>query len=152
MIEPSQLPDGFTHQTLSYLTETLISVMRGKQFARFLQKHVLYSENEEQEVNSEVRSTPPIRLMISHPTASRIVRAIIRRLTKLQDMEAIFDALTCVAGQGQSTSGLEDAISSGQHAVVNDLATTCLQETFAPMQRRFLKASGVPFLSYFNFE
>ncbi|TGZ62783.1 hypothetical protein CRM22_007249 [Opisthorchis felineus] len=133
------LPDGFTHQTLSYLTETLISVMRGKQFARFLQKHVLHSENEEQEVNGEVRSTPPIRLMISHPTASRIVRAIIRRLTKLQDMEAIFDALTCVAGQGQSTSGLEDAISSGQHAVVNDLATACLQETFATMQRRFLK-------------
>ncbi|OON20325.1 hypothetical protein X801_03796, partial [Opisthorchis viverrini] len=145
---PNMLPDGFTHQTLSYLTETLISVMRGKQFARFLQKHVLYSENEEQEVNSEVRSTPPIRLMISHPTASRIVRAIIRRLTKLQDMEAIFDALTCVAGQGQSTSGLEDAISSGQHAVVNDLATTCLQETFAPMQRRFLKASGMLYKAF----
>ncbi|KAF5396527.1 hypothetical protein PHET_10553 [Paragonimus heterotremus] len=114
----------------------MIGFLPGKHFAAFLEQIVSVEKEQDTEDKTGNRST--IKIMASHPIASRIFRAVIRRLKKTADLEAILGSLESNSTEG-GHSGLEKVINKGQHAVLNELATKCSQEGFTDVQRIFVK-------------
>ncbi|KAF7261099.1 hypothetical protein EG68_01275 [Paragonimus skrjabini miyazakii] len=130
------LSDGFIHPVLVYFTELMIGFFPGKHFAAFLEQIVSVEKEQDSEDKTGNRAT--IQIMASHPIASRIFRAVIRRLKKTADLETILGCLESDSTEdGQSR--LEKVINKGQHAVLNELATKCSQEGFTDVQRIFVK-------------
>lgn len=135
-LKPHQnLPDGFIHPVLVYLTELIVTIMPGKRFAKFMRAYVLRTSNDQ----GEQSTTSTLKTMVSHPVASRIARAVIKRIKKVTDLQAFLTTLAEV-GAGEATPGdLCGAIDSGQHAVLNDLAIKCSNPEFSALQQQFSK-------------
>ncbi|CAL8102776.1 unnamed protein product [Calicophoron daubneyi] len=125
----SILPVGFTDNTMVYFTEVLISIMPGKWFASLMRDHIFNEFTGEDGL-----TTTSLCLMITDQAASRVLRAVIRRLKKPPDMHAL---LTALNREGTGGKQFARILETGQHAVLNDLAKMCAENDSAELQETF---------------
>ncbi|CAH8582851.1 unnamed protein product [Schistosoma rodhaini] len=119
----------------TYFTELLVEVMPGANFAKFLNNHIL----SECSLSLNSNDSNPVTLadvLMSSPTASRVLRAVIRRLVKPVDIKNFF---TVILSCKSNKFGLRSVIPSKQYGVLTDLADLCIRHPSEELQRTFLR-------------
>ncbi|KAK4470992.1 hypothetical protein MN116_006494 [Schistosoma mekongi] len=125
----------YTNQVATYFAELLIKVMPGVNFADFLNTHIL----SECPISSDSNDSNPITLadlLMSNATASRVLRAVIRRLVKPVDIK---NFLNVIQSCKNKKFGLRSLLTNKQYGILTDLADLCLIHPSEEFQRSFLR-------------
>ncbi|CAH8525421.1 unnamed protein product [Schistosoma turkestanicum] len=126
---------SYTNPVASYFAELLVEVMPGANFADFLNSYILSNCA----VSLDCKNSNPITLadlLMSNPTASRVLRAVIRRLTKPVDIKNFF---TVIQSCKSNKFGLRSIIPNKQYGILTDLADLCIRHPSEEFQRTFLR-------------
>ncbi|VDM27186.1 unnamed protein product [Hydatigera taeniaeformis] len=112
---------GYSHHVAVFFMETLISLLPGPLFRKFLQNHLLNMPSLSEYTTDGVSV---VSVLASHENACRVLRAAIRAVKRASDLEQIMSALQ-LPGIGKIETGLRGALDSGQHYLLNALAEAC---------------------------
>ncbi|CAI2730978.1 unnamed protein product [Schistosoma spindalis] len=126
---------SYTHPVATYFAELLVEVMPGVNFAEFLNTHIL----SECSLSLDSNDSNPVTvadLLMSNPTASRVLRAVIRRLVKPVDIKNFF---TVIQSCKSNKFGIRSIIPNKQHGILTDLADLCIRHPSEEFQRTFLR-------------
>ncbi|CAH8561537.1 unnamed protein product [Heterobilharzia americana] len=124
---------AYTHPVVTYFAELMVEVMPGAYFADFLNDYILLKCSKS---SDGVDSISLADLFMSHSTASRVLRAVIRRLTKPIDIQ---NFLRVIQSCKDNNYGLCGALSNGQYNVLTELADLCIRHPSEEFQRTFLR-------------
>uniref|UniRef100_A0A095BYT1 Nucleolar protein 9 n=1 Tax=Schistosoma haematobium TaxID=6185 RepID=A0A095BYT1_SCHHA len=127
--------DSYAHPVATYFAELLVEVMPGANFAKFLNTHIL----SECSLSLDSNDSNPVTvadILMSNQTASRVLRAVIRRLVKPVDIKNFF---TVIQSCKSNKFGIRSIIPNKQHGILTDLADLCIRHPSEEFQRTFLR-------------
>ena len=113
---------GFSHHVAVFFLETLISLLPGRLLRKLLHNHLLLQSSAE--VTKDTTEISIASGLAGHENACRVLRAAIRSVKRASDLRDIMSALE-LPGKGEMASGLEVALSTGQHYLLVALAEAC---------------------------
>ncbi|CAH8857554.1 unnamed protein product [Trichobilharzia szidati] len=134
-VAKTKYPNAYSHPVAVYFSELLIGVMPGSHFADFLNNRIL-TESASPTGDGVANSESFANLLMSHPTGSCVLRAVIRRLAKSADIK---NFLTVIQSCKSTEWGLRGALSHGQYNVLTELADLCSRHPSDEIQRIFLQ-------------
>nr|CAX73148.1 hypothetical protein [Schistosoma japonicum] len=126
---------SYTNQVATYFAELLVKVMPGVNFADFLCTHIL----SECPISSDGNDSNPISLadlLMTNATASRVLRAVIRRLVKPGDIK---NFLNVIQSCKNKKFGLLSLLTNKQYSILTELADLCIRHPSEELQRSFLR-------------
>ncbi|CAH8585257.1 unnamed protein product [Schistosoma bovis] len=126
---------SYAHPVATYFAELLVEVMPGANFAKFLNTHIL-SECSLSLDSSDSNPVTVADILMSNQTASRVLRAVIRRLVKPVDIKNFF---TVIQSCKSNKFGIRSIIPNKQHGILTDLADLCIRHPSEEFQRTFLR-------------
>lgn len=119
--------------------------MPGANFAKFLNTHIL----SECSLSLDSNDSNPVTvadILMSNQTASRVLRAVIRRLVKPVDIKNFF---TVIQSCKSNKFGIRSIIPNKQHGILTDLADLCIRHPSEEFQRTFLRVN-ILYIIYIN--
>uniref|UniRef100_A0A5K3FXI4 PUM-HD domain-containing protein n=2 Tax=Mesocestoides corti TaxID=53468 RepID=A0A5K3FXI4_MESCO len=129
-----QLPMGFSNPVAVFFLETLISVLPGKLLQKLIRKNLLTYTISKEDGEVEV---PLASALSGHGNACRVLRAAVRAVKRIDDIQAILSALEKPGPSGDA--GLLEALNSGQHYLLTVLATASRKQNSEAVQFTFEK-------------
>ncbi|VDD77430.1 unnamed protein product [Mesocestoides corti] len=133
-IIPARLPMGFSNPVAVFFLETLISVLPGKLLQKLIRKNLLTYTISKEDGEVEV---PLASALSGHGNACRVLRAAVRAVKRIDDIQAILSALEKPGPSGDA--GLLEALNSGQHYLLTVLATASRKQNSEAVQFTFEK-------------
>lgn len=118
---------GFSHPVAVFFVETLISLLPGRLLRKLLHNHILLLSESTAEVVDKSGDTSEASIasaLAGHENACRVLRAATRAVKRASDLTDIMTALQ-LPGVDETSSGLEVALSAGQHYLLVALAEAC---------------------------
>lgn len=127
----NSLPMGFSDPVAVFFTETLISLLSGRQIQKLLSDNLLALP-----LSSDSRECPQVSIasaLAGHENACRVLRAAVRATKRATDLESIMSALQLPGSNGKP--GLEVALTANQHYLLIALAEACRRSTGSSAER-----------------